>query len=170
MMRKTYFIGLIVLNVLFVTTSKTFAQENSSKFLGGNSVNVMIPQGTLAETYNIGWGIYADFEYNFGKHLAACFDLGWNKLMGPDTTYIDDVGDIITVNPDMSVWDFSLGLKASISVLYIEAKGGYFTGINKWGFIPAVGLRLGKFDIQGNYTMAGENKWIGARIGFYWGG
>jgi len=129
----------------------------------------MIPQGSLAETYDIGWGIYADFDYNFGKHLAARFDLGWNSLMGPDTTYIDDSGIIWTESPNMSVWEFTLGLRASISVFYVEARGGYFTGIKEWGFVPAVGVRLGRFDIQGNYTMAGESKWVGVRVGFYWG-
>jgi len=48
-------------------------------------------------------------------------------------------------------------------------RGGYFTGVDSWGYVPAVGLRFGRLDIQGNYTIAGDNKWGAVRVAFYWG-
>ena len=51
--------------------------------------------------------------------------------------------------------------------LYIEARGGYFSGINSWGVVPAFGFRFGKFDIQGNFTLAGDKQWGGARLSYY---
>ena len=70
----------------------------------------------------------------------------------------------------MSIWEFTAGFRAKISFLYIEARGGYFTGANAWGVVPAVGIRLGNFDAQGNLTFAGDYLWSSVRIGYYWGG
>ena len=72
-------------------------------------------------------------------------------------------------HPNMSVWEFTGGLRAKVSIFYVEARGGYFTGLKSWGYVPAAGLRIGKFDIQGNYTIAGDNEWISARVAYYWG-
>ena len=54
-------------------------------------------------------------------------------------------------------------------MFYIEVRGGYFSGINEWGFVPAVGLRMGKFDIKGNYNFAGDKEWAAVRLSYYWG-
>ncbi len=146
------------------------AQKHTEKgLIGGNSISVMIPQGTLGDTYDHGIGVYGSLDYNFNNHLAARFDLGWNDVSGPETTYADSTGVLHTNHPNMSVWEFTGGFKASVSVVYIEARGGYFTGIHEWGFVPAVGLRIGRFDIQGSYTFAGDNQWFSGRVGFYWG-
>jgi len=34
--------------------------------------------------------------------------------------------------------------------------------------VPAAGIRIGKFDIQGNYTIAGDNQWVSARVAYFW--
>lgn len=156
--------GTIAFLLFVFLTNQTQAQDEKG-FVAGNSFNFMIPQGTMADTYNFGWGVYANFDYNFNKHLAARFDLGWNSVSGPDIT---DTITGLQESQKMSVWEFTGGLRASVSIVYVEVRGGYFTGVNSWGFVPAVGLRIGRFDIQGNYTMAGDNKWINGRIGFYW--
>ena len=113
-------------------------------------------------------GVYANIDYNFNQHFAARFDLGWNDVSGPETTYADTLGFIHVNHPNMSVWEFTAGFKVSVSVVYIEIRGGYYTGVNNWGFVPAVGLRIGRFDLQGNYAFVGDNRWVSARIGFYW--
>jgi len=163
-MKKLLFTSTIIFLMSLFMINPAQAQDEKG-FTAGNTVNLMFPQGSMSDTYNFGWGIYANFDYNFNKHLAARFDLGWNTVTGPD------IADSITGLPEsqkMSVWEFTGGLKASVSVVYIEIRGGYFTGVNSWGFVPAVGLRIGRFDVQGSYTMAGDNKWISARLGFYW--
>lgn len=165
-MRNFITVGMI-LCLFLIFTVQTKAQDEK-KLIGGNSFNVFLPQGELAETYDHGFGFYGNFDYNLSKHLALRFDLGWNDISGPETSYVDTVGVVHMNHPNMSVWEFTGGLKASVSVIYIEARGGYFTGINDWGFIPAVGLRFGKFDIQGSYSFVGNNEWISARIGYYW--
>ena len=157
-------ITLIIIAGLALTT-----QAQEKKLVSGNSFNVMIPQGKMADTYDHGIGIYGNIDYNFNKYFAARFDLGWNDVSGLETTYVDPYGNIHTNHPNMSVWEFTGGLRASISVFYLEIRGGYFTGINEWGYVPAVGLRFGKLDIQGSYTFGGDSEWVSARIGYYWG-
>jgi len=153
--------------MFFVFQNQADAQEKKLK--SGNSFSVMIPQGVMAETYDHGFGIYANYDYNFSDHFAARFDLGWNDVSGPETSYVDTDGSVHTNHPNMSVWDFTGGFRASVSVIYVEIRGGYFTGIREWGYIPAAGLRFGNFDIQGSYTFAGDNEWISARLAYYWG-
>jgi len=143
------------------------AQEK--KLIGGNSLNVIIPQGTLANKYDHGFGIYANYDYNFNEHFAARFDLGWNDISGPEINFIDSDGNYHYDHPNMSVWEFSAGLKAQVSIFYIEARGGYYSGVNSWGYTPAVGLRIKKIDLQGNYTFAGDNEWASVRLAYYWG-
>ncbi len=162
---------MTVMILLFLSAGSLFSQENNEKkWISANSFNVIIPQGDMKDTYNYGLGIYGSIDYNFSKNLAWRFDLGWNDLEGDEKTVVDTLGNVYTNKPKMSVWEFTTGFKASVSIFYIEARGGYFTGVHEWGIVPAVGLRIGKFDIQGNYKLVGDNNWFGARIGYYWGG
>ncbi len=150
--------------VLFITIQAQ-AQEDK-KWVSGNSFNVGIPIGDMSSTYNLGLGIYGNIDYNINKVLAARFDLGWNTFSGSE--YIDTLG--LTEKPTMDVWEFTGGIRVKLSIFYIEARGGYFTGVKSWGVVPAVGLRMGKFDIQGNLTIAGDNHWGAVRLSYYWGG
>ncbi len=148
------------------------AQENTREkgFVSGVAFNAAFPVGNLGERYSHGFGVYSNIDYNFNKFLAARFDLGWNDFSGPETSYVDDDGNIHTDHPNMSVWEFTAGLRAKISVLYIEARGGYFSGVSSWGVVPAVGLRFRRLDFQGNFTMAGDDHWGSVRVSYYFGG
>ncbi len=157
---------LKLLVIVFVLTglNRVYAQEK--KLVSGNSFTVGLPIGNMASTYDFGWGIYANIDYNLNSVLAARFDLGYNSFSGPDSA------NPVTGLPEevqQDVWEFTAGLRAKIAIVYVEARGGYFTGVSAWGVVPAIGLRLGKLDIQGNLNIAGENHWYGARIGYYWG-
>ncbi len=151
----------------FMSIQAQVQAQDEKKLVSGNSFNVGIPIGNMESRYDLGLGIYGNIDYNFNKFLTARFDLGWNTFDGPDVTdpntgFVEDV--------QMDVWEFTGGLRAKLSVFYVEARGGYFTGVSSWGFVPAVGVRLGKFDIQGNLTVAGDNHWGAVRLGYYWGG
>ncbi len=147
---------------------QSHAQETKKvkKLVSGNSVNMAFPVGDMESWYNNGWGFYANIDYNFNSFLAGRFDLGWNSFNSTDIT---DPVIGLPVDEKLNVWEFTGGLRAKISVFYAEAKGGYFTGIKEWGFVPAVGLRFGKLDLQGYVTVAGDYQWGGVRIGYYWG-
>ncbi len=141
--------------------------QDEKKWVSGNSFNLGFPIGDMESLYDLGYGIYGNVDYNINKLLVARFDLGWNTFYGSDLT------NPITGLPEeikMDIWEFTAGLRARVSIFYVEARGGYFTGADSWGFVPAVGLRLGKFDIQGNLNVAGDYHWGGARLSYYWGG
>jgi len=160
---------LTLIAIAFLTmtafTNKLSAQDKG--WVSGNSFSVAFPVGNM-ERYSHGFGVYGNFDYNFNKVLAARFDLGWNDFSGPEKTWIDQSGIVHTDHPNMSVWEFTAGLRAKVSILYIEARGGYYSGVNRWGVTPAIGLRFGKLDIQANFNIADEYHWGGVRLAYYY--
>jgi hypothetical protein len=159
-------ITTVILLLTFGIAFTSVAQKDGKKFHSGNSVNFMFPIGDMASTYNFGWGIYGNMDYDLvGKLLAARFDLGWNSVSGPD--YNDPVTGL-PETPKMNLWEFTAGLRLKLAFFYIEGRGGYFTGVNSWGFVPALGLRFGRLDVQGNLNIAGDNHWGGVRLSYYW--
>ena len=159
-------ITIVFILALFFTNNAN-AQEKG--WVSGNSLSIAFPVGNM-ELYSHGFGVYANFDYNFNKFLAARFDLGWNDFSGPEKTWVDANNVVHYSHPNMSIWEFTAGLRAKVSIIYIEARGGYYSGINSWGVTPAVGLRLGKFDLQGNFNIAGDYQWGGIRLAYYYGG
>jgi len=161
-------IKVILVVILIAGYSQVQAQDK--KLVSATSFNIVLPQSTFSDTYDHGFGVYANIDYNFNKVLAARFDLGWNDVSGPEKIIADANGDLHYVNPNMSVWEFTAGLRAKFSIFYIEGRAGYFSGINKFGYVPAVGLKFGKLDIQGNYTFieVGETEWAAIRVAYYW--
>ncbi|OYT10581.1 MAG: hypothetical protein B6I18_08325 [Bacteroidetes bacterium 4572_112] len=67
----------------------------------------------------------------------------------------------------MSIWEFTAGLRALAGPVYFEARGGYFTGVDSWGYVPAVGIVFWKLDIQANYSFVGDKEWAGVRVAYY---
>ncbi len=160
-MRSIVKFFVVICFVAFFTVSQSQAQEK--KLVTGNSITLGFPIGDMEGMYDMGWGIYGNVDYNFSKFLTGRFDLGWS-------TFSNNLAPVEGIEFDnLDIWEFTGGLRANISVFYLEGRGGYFTGINQWGVVPAVGLRFGKLDIQGSLTVAGDYHWGGVRIGYYWG-
>ncbi len=158
------FTGVLVLTLLMVLVVNIDAQaQDDKKFTAGNSLNIALPLSDMGNFYDYGWGIYANFDYNLNELLVARFDFGYNSFSGPD-----DLSTLIPEDVQMDVWEFTAGLRAKMSVFYAEARGGYFIGADSWGFVPAVGLKFKKVDIQGNLTITGDMQWAGVRIGYYY--
>ena len=159
--------GLTLMLLIFFNAN---AQENKKDegWITGNSITYSSPIGNM-DSYNYGLGFYANVDYIFNKHITARLDIGWNEFTGSDHKYIDTEGNFHSTKPTKSVWEFTAGLRANAGILYIEGRGGYFTGIHEWGVVPAVGLRYKKFDLQANFTMANGYHWGGLRLAYYWG-
>ncbi len=159
----THFIAVALLCLMSVNLS---AQD--TKLIGGNSLGVILPLADFSESYVVGVSFYGNIDYNLSKHLILRFDLGWSDLSGEEKEYVDTEGNTHTSHPSLTVWEISGGLRLKASIFYLEGRAGYFSGINEFGMVPAVGLRLGKFDLQANYTIAGNKDMFGARISYYW--
>ncbi len=154
-----------LLMVFILSTFTAVAQSDGSKWASGLGLNFAFPIGDYASYYNFGWGAYSSIDYNINKVLAARFDFGWTQFSGDDYE-----GDIpMPYDSKQDVLEFTGGLRAKLAFVYAEFRGGYYTGVKSWGYVPAVGLRLGKFDIQGNLNVVGDNHWWAARAVYYWG-
>ena len=158
--------SLKILFIILLVTSLNNAFAQEKKLISGTSVAVGFPIGNMASAYDFGYGVYGVIDYNINKILVGRFDLGWNTFSGPDIT---DPITGLPIEVQQDIWEFTAGMRVKLAIFYIEGRGGYFTGVKSWGVVPAVGLRLGKFDIQGNINIAGDNHWGGARVGYYWG-
>ena len=162
-------IRIFTMIIVFTIAQSSQVKAQEKGWTSGNSFSVAFPVGNM-ELYSHGFGVYGNFDYNFNSFLAARFDLGWNDFSGPERTWIAQNNTVHTDHPNMSVWEFTAGLRAKVSILYVEARGGYYSGVNRWGVTPALGLRLGKFDIQANLNIAQEYHWGGIRLAYYYGG
>ncbi len=154
---------LFILLLFVAVVNPGYAQD--AKWTSGNSLSVSFPMGTMADTYDLGLGIYGNIDYHMNKLLALRFDLGWNRFSGSG---IVDPNTGLTEDIQQTIWEITAGVRLKLAVFYIEGRGGYFTGVSSFGVVPAVGLRLGKFDIQGNMVLAGNDQWAGVRLGYYW--
>ncbi len=111
----TVFFTLVILTLTSVQVS---AQEEK-KLISGNSLNVFLPQGTLANTYDHGFGVYANFDYNLNKYFALRADLGWNDVSGPETSYIDPEGVIQKIKSNAKPRDWLAGMNSTHGTLDI---------------------------------------------------
>ena len=144
------------------------AQTTEPRLTGGNSLAYFIPKGDFATTYNHGFGFYGHVDYKLINLLSLRADVGWANISGNETEYVDTDGVIQTNHPHITVWEITGGARINLSVFYLEGRAGYFSGLNSFGYVPAVGLRLGKLDIQGNWAFVGDDQFIGIRAGYYW--
>ncbi|NPA36776.1 MAG: hypothetical protein GXO47_07995 [Chlorobi bacterium] len=158
---------IILFTFLFIVfiSSTVHAQNETPKWSSGLGLNFAFPIGDYASYYNFGWGAYSSIDYNITKVLAARFDFGWTQFSGDD--YVDDIQ--MPYDSQLDVLEFTGGLRAKLAFVYAEFRGGYYTGVKSWGYVPAVGLRLGKLDIQGNLNVVDDNHWWAFRAVYYWG-
>jgi len=164
---KIRILGLVLVLISFFSAN---AQEKqiAKGWITGNSVMYSSPVGNM-EAYNYGLGFYGNVDYVFNKYFTARLDIGWNEFTGSEHQYIDVNGKYHDVKPSMSVWEFTAGARANAGIFYVEGRGGYFSGVDSWGFVPAVGVRYKNFDLQANFNIAGDYHWGGVRLAYYWG-
>ncbi len=166
-MKKNALLLFVLLAISF--SLKAQAQSNDdidSKLIVYSSFSYNHPMQGI-DNYNHGFGVYSNFDYNLNEHFTIRLDIGWNDFSGPEKEYIDQNGNKHYDHPNMSVWEFTAGLRAGVGPVYLEGRGGYFTGVSSWGFVPAVGVKVWKLDIQAGYTFASEKEWGVIRVGYY---
>jgi hypothetical protein len=164
-MRETNFLmGLLMFSLMI--SSVIHAQEES-KFVGGNSLGILVPQSDLGDVYDIGLGFSGSVDYNATQNFALRLDVGVHSFSGEDEIS-DTNGNATDSNPEKTVYELTAGVRGKLSVFYLEGRAGYFFGFDEFGYVPAAGLRFGKFDLQLNYALVGGNDFAGFRIGYYW--
>ena len=81
--------------------------------------------------------------------------LGYNHFPGE--------GDL----PSADVWSITAGLRFEFGAFYMGGEGGYYTEIDEGGFIPSLGLHLGRFELAGRWKSSGTSTWTSVRLGYY---
>ncbi len=168
---------LITIIFVIIVNSSAFAQFDTSRIHAGNSVSFVMPMGDFKNHHDNGYGIYGNIDYDISDFLTARFDLGWNKVQGGEYAYIDPYKLIATKSSsdyhfdgsDYDFWEITAGLRANVGFLYVEGRAGYFSGdLGGFGFVPAVGVRWNKFDLQASYAMVSDASFMSIRLAYYW--
>jgi hypothetical protein len=166
-MKKIYSILLGILMLSITLNVKAQETNNEAPNLRlYSSFSYSNPTQGLA-LYKYGFGIYSNIDYSLNDYFTLRLDIGWNDYSGPEKEFVDKNGTVHTDQPNMSVWEFTAGLRAGAGPFYIEGRGGYFTGVASWGYVPAVGVIIWKLDLQASYVFAGDKEWAGIRLGYY---
>lgn len=74
----------------------------------------------------------------------------------------------LDVESSFEFWHVGVGARASLGPLFVGGNGLYFVGDTDegFGFVPEVGVGLGRFELVVDHRMDGQLKWWAARLGF----
>lgn len=134
--------------------------------------------------HGTGWGVSAIGKYGLSDFLTIVGTIGFNSVSETQKIYQEGYPEeytkfaavktstggheISSESSSYNFMDFTAGVRANVSFLYVEARAGYYTGDEGgFAFIPAIGAEYGKFDIQANYSIVGDSSNFGIRLGYY---
>ena len=132
--------------------------------IGGLSIAALAPTGDFAESHTAGLGVYGNFEYQFAEKAAFTAELGHAQWAAED----EEGNDV--VNEDIRTFSAVVGLNYRfLGPLYVEGRTGYyFSDLNEVVLIPALGVRLGKFDLNMGANVLDPHPFLVVRVGFFW--
>ncbi len=134
----------------------------SQRILAGNSISYLAGAGNFGEAYDTGFGINFNAEIKIIGQLGLTGEFGWNRWSGNSDFPGPEMSDI-------NVYDLLVGGKIGLWLIYLEARTGYyFGGVEEFVVIPAVGLRLGKLDLNVGYQLAENFNFVNFRLGYFW--
>ena len=194
---KTRKIQIAIIALLFVgaLSNEMYAQKGKTSW--GAAASLIVPTGDfssrteniastgfnryLETTHGTGWGISAIGKYGLNDFLTVVGTVGYNSVSEEitefETTAPDEYEKAIAKSSDHKVFsesgtytfmDFTAGLRANVSFLYVEARAGYYSGDQGgFAFVPAVGAEYKNFDIQASYALVGDASHVGIRLGYY---
>ncbi len=132
--------------------------------IGGFSLAIILPSGEFSDTHAAGVGFYGNFEHQFTEKFAFVAETGgasWTALDEETNEYVEQ--DINTISV-MAGANYKF-----LGPLYAEGRAGYyFRDLNKFALIPAVGLRLGRFDVNLGANVIDPYPFLNLRVGFFW--
>ena len=67
----------------------------------------------------------------------------------------------------VDMWRFTGGFRFEFGAFYMGGEGGYYTEIDESGFVPSIGLHIGKFEVAGRWKSSGTSTWTTLRVGYY---
>lgn len=151
-------IRVSLLAFLFFIAATAYAQ----RLHVGSSVAFMNPVKAMGKTFERGFGINANLEYDVPGTLAFVGEAGWSRWK---RRALDGMN-----SSDREAVHVTGGLKVNvIGPLYAEGRAGYYFGnFDRFIFIPAAGLRLKRFDVNIGYQLLNDMQYVDTRVGIFW--
>jgi len=152
------------MNYLFLIIAVLLISHSgfSQRILAGNSISYLAGAGDFGDAYDTGFGICFNTELKIIGQLGLTGEFGWNHWSGNS----DYPGSKMS---DINVFDLLVGGKIGLWLIYLEARTGYYFGdVEEFVVIPAVGLRLGKLDLNVGYQLAENFNFVNFRLGYFW--
>ncbi len=121
-----------------------------AQFQFGGRAKLLLPTGDFDDVAKTGWGAAATADFTIIPLVKLRGEVGYNRFDGEDpsdgTTY-----------DDWNIWNFGVGARLQLPVVYISLDGSYYTEIDEFSVLPGIGFRLFFLDVGARYKWTGEN-------------
>ena len=117
----------------------------------GARAKMMFPTGDFADKADTGWGIAGTGDFTLIPLIKLRGEVGYNRFDGKidgDTTY-----------DDWNIWNFGVGARLQLPIIYLSLDGMYYTKIDDLSLLPGIGARILFLDVGARYKWTGEN-WV----------
>jgi len=109
---------------------------------GGIGLVYYMPKGNLKETHDRGYGISLMFAYPVSDMMDLTGTTGWSRYL-----IKEQPSNTLRGSSDLTVWEFTLGPRMRVSIVYLGIEAGYFTNFKEWALVPNAGIRWRVFDL-----------------------
>jgi hypothetical protein len=120
-----------------------------AQFKIGARGKILIPTGDFDKEADTGWGLAATGDFTLIPLVKLRGEVGYNRFDGK----VDGVQE----NDDWNIWDFMIGARLQLPIIYFSLDGAYYTQIDEVSLLPGLGLRFLFLDVGGRYKWTGEN-------------
>ncbi len=120
-----------------------------AQFALGARAKLLFPTGGFDDLAKTGWGAAATGDFTLLPLVKLRGEVGYNRFDGEtngDTTY-----------DDWNIWNFGVGARLQLPIIYISLDGSYYTEIDEFSVLPGAGFRFLFLDVGARYKWTGEN-------------
>ena len=121
-----------------------------AQFTIGARGKLLLPTGDFDREVTTGWGAAAVGDFTLIPLIKLRGEVGYNHFDGEDPD-----GD--QVYEDRDIWNFGIGGRLQLPIVYLSLDGMYFTDIDEFSVLPGLGLRFLFLDLGARYKWTGEN-------------
>ena len=121
----------------------------------GLGLQASLPYADFADAQNTGYGIAALVDYPIIPWFSLVGDVGWNRF--------DSKSD----NESLDVWQVDFGGRFNLPPFVVGGEAGWYSEIDKIGWVPSLGIRLERFELSVRWQASGTTGWTTFRFGFY---
>jgi len=152
--------NLTLLAVMMLAATPALAMDSDAN--GGLAFAWHFPQKELKESHDQGYGIHLMFAYELADKWDLSITTGWNRLLANEQPRNSPLG-----SDDITVWEFTAGPRLRLKWFYAGVEAGYFTKLDKWGWVPNAGVRYKILDLGWRWNSTGESEIQTIRLGVF---